>query len=354
MAVRPLVNLERLTTAHVNSTDGSMTYESGVAYKANTTVSYNGSLYTANVDIEDTDTDTPDAAPDKWSLTINASDVGTSGDISALAARVTALEDTVGDEDSGLVKDVDGITDNMFTNGCVNLCPITITSQTVDTGGTDVILTVNNDGTFTVNGTVTNSTVVNVTDVLANILEGGKQYNLSGSPIGSTSETSCLYISASGGGYDEGDGFSFNLEQLSSGARVRLSLSAGQTLLNVTFKPMITLASTPDSDYEHYVPYARSNRDLTTNLIKSKTFSVTTSTNGNADIGLNAGQILIGVSAHEAGDNVKNVVCIPYKYFSGDINFMQGVKVIKEILSNDELVPAINTDIEGTAWYIQL
>lgn len=95
MAVRPLVNIERLTTAYVNSVDGSMTYESGKAYEANTTVSYNGSLYTATVDIEDTDTDTPDIAPDKWSLTINASEAGTSGDISALAARVTALEDTV-------------------------------------------------------------------------------------------------------------------------------------------------------------------------------------------------------------------------------------------------------------------
>ena len=97
MAVRPLVNIERLTTAHVNSVDGSMTYESGVAYNANTTVSYNGSLYTANVDIEDTDTDTPDAAPEKWSMTINASETGTSGDISALAARVTALEGEVDD-----------------------------------------------------------------------------------------------------------------------------------------------------------------------------------------------------------------------------------------------------------------
>jgi hypothetical protein len=77
------------------SIDGSMTYESGKAYKANTTVSYNGSLYTATVDIEDTDTDTPDAAPDKWSMTINAPSSDTSGDISALAARVTALEDTV-------------------------------------------------------------------------------------------------------------------------------------------------------------------------------------------------------------------------------------------------------------------
>lgn len=122
MAVRPLVNIERLTTAHVNSVDGSMTYESGVEYKANTTVSYNGSLYTANVDIEDTDTDTPDAAPEKWSLTINASDAGTSGDISALAARVTALEDIVDDLGTAAVHDitndiVSGSEDVLTSNG---------------------------------------------------------------------------------------------------------------------------------------------------------------------------------------------------------------------------------------------
>ena len=116
MAVRPLVNIERLTTAHVNSVDGSMTYESGVEYKANTTVSYNGSLYTANVDIEDSDSDTPDEAPDRWSLTINASDAGTSGDISALAARVSTLEETVGDDTDGLVKDVDDLQDEMTNN----------------------------------------------------------------------------------------------------------------------------------------------------------------------------------------------------------------------------------------------
>jgi hypothetical protein len=129
MAVRQLVNLERLTTAHVNSIDGSMTYESGVEYKANTTVSYNGSLYTANVDIEDTDTDTPDIAPDKWSLTINASEVGTSGDISALAARVTALEDTVGDETDVLVKDVDDLQDDVKGLILVKINTIAVTAE---------------------------------------------------------------------------------------------------------------------------------------------------------------------------------------------------------------------------------
>lgn len=135
MAVRPLVNIERLTTAHVNSVDGSMTYESGISYKANTTVSYNGSLYTANVDIEDTDTDTPDIAPDKWSLTINASESGTSGDISALAARVSALEDTVGDEDSGLVKDVDDIFSDLTAAGygLVKVDRLTATADGVKT-----------------------------------------------------------------------------------------------------------------------------------------------------------------------------------------------------------------------------
>lgn len=143
MAVRPLVNIERLTTAHVNSVDGSMTYESGVAYNANTTVSYNGSLYTANVDIEDTDTDTPDIAPEKWSLTINASEAGTAGDISALAARVTALEaiaESLGTAATHNITNdiVSGSEDVLTTNGAYTALAKKLTYTLLSTGATQL------------------------------------------------------------------------------------------------------------------------------------------------------------------------------------------------------------------------
>lgn len=158
-----------------------------------------------------------------------------------------------------------GLISNDFANGAVNLCPTIITSQTVDTGGTNVTIVVNSDGTFTVNGTVTNSTNINVTDVLVNFLKAGKRYKLSGSPSGSSNSTYRLYISATGGEADNGNGYEFTLEQLANGARVRLALFAGAILSNVVFKPMITLADMPNSDYNHYVPYAMSNKEITDN-----------------------------------------------------------------------------------------
>lgn len=109
MAVRALIPAERLNIAHVNSVDGSTDYESGTEYKAGTVVTYNGNTYVANIDIEDTDTDTPDAAADKWGLCPNAKSLVEGGEVADLENRVAALETTVGDENSGLVKDVDDI-----------------------------------------------------------------------------------------------------------------------------------------------------------------------------------------------------------------------------------------------------
>ena len=109
MAVRALIPAERLNIAHVNSVDGSTDYESGAEYKAGTVVTYNGNTYVANIDIEDTDTDTPDAAPEKWGLCPNAKSLVEGGEMADLENRVAALETTVGDETGGLVKDVDDL-----------------------------------------------------------------------------------------------------------------------------------------------------------------------------------------------------------------------------------------------------
>lgn len=97
MAVRALIPAERLNIAHVNSVDGSTDYEPGVAYKAGCVVTYNGNTYVANIDIEDTDTDTPDAAPDKWGLCPNAKSLVEGGEVADLENRVAALEGDVED-----------------------------------------------------------------------------------------------------------------------------------------------------------------------------------------------------------------------------------------------------------------
>lgn len=97
MALRSLIPVEDIRVAHVNSEDNSTTYESGVAYKAGTMVTYEG----AATDIAEDDTDLPNAAPLKWGLVPNAFTSGS--DESGLATRVSALESEV--EDLGIEVD---------------------------------------------------------------------------------------------------------------------------------------------------------------------------------------------------------------------------------------------------------
>lgn len=91
MALRSLIPIEDVRVCHVNSEDNSTTYESGVAYKAGTLVTYEGASYVAATDITEDDTDIPNESPLKWGLVPNAFTSG--GDDSGLASRVTTLED---------------------------------------------------------------------------------------------------------------------------------------------------------------------------------------------------------------------------------------------------------------------
>lgn len=95
MALRSIIPIEDIRVAHVNSDDNSTAYESGVAYKAGTLVTYEGAAYVAAADIAEDDTDLPNAAPLKWGLVPNAFTSG--GDDSGLASRVSALESDVTD-----------------------------------------------------------------------------------------------------------------------------------------------------------------------------------------------------------------------------------------------------------------
>ena len=87
---RQIIPLDRVVKCHVNSLDDSAAYEAGIAYEAGTLVTFNGNSYTAIVDIEDTDTDTPSDAPEKWALTPDA--FGSYASDPSLENRVTALE----------------------------------------------------------------------------------------------------------------------------------------------------------------------------------------------------------------------------------------------------------------------
>ena len=140
-----------------------------------------------------------------------------------------------------------------------------------------VTFLVQSDGSVIANGTATANTfyLFHQRAVKANslTLPNGK-YILSGCP--STGSNNTYKINANRTyngssdvyGSDVGQGLELTLAGDDySNSEVRLGvyiyIYSGVTLNNVLFKPMITLASVTDSDYEHFTPYAATNRQLT-------------------------------------------------------------------------------------------
>ena len=167
-----------------------------------------------------------------------------------------------------LTKDDNGLTANAFANGCVNLLGGSPTSQTVNGGTTPVYFTVNNDGTISVhtNGVATTG-VANYIYTVPTI--GIGRYKLSGCPTGGSDNDYFLTVNKDGGWNDASReyGNGNNITVTSSGiTQVNISIRNGASIPSSSpkvFKPMITVADMPNSDYNHYVPYAKSNKELT-------------------------------------------------------------------------------------------
>jgi len=152
--------------------------------------------------------------------------------------------------------------------GAKNLLPNNATSQTVN----GVTFTVNADKSVTVNGTATGETGFNINRNLATILEVGKSYILSGCTGGSANTYYLQYLTWNGpysrNNYD-GD---TNIVAQNSGDYVslRILVRNGVTINNVTFYPVIRLASDPDDTYQ---PYAMTNRELTEKVFEKRTLT---------------------------------------------------------------------------------
>ena len=167
-----------------------------------------------------------------------------------------------------LTKDDIGLTANAFDNGCVNLLGGSPTSQTVNGGTTPVYFTVNNDGTISVhtNGVATTG-VANYIYTVPTI--GIGRYKLSGCPTGGSDNDYFLTVNKDGGWNDASReyGNGNNITVTSSGiTQVNISIRNGASIPSSSpkvFKPMITVADMPNSDYYHYIPYAKSNKELT-------------------------------------------------------------------------------------------
>lgn len=183
---------------------------------------------------------------------------------------VTGREAELASEIETLGETVDSLneafTNQSFANGAVNLLPNKGTTQTLN----GVTFTVNNDGTINANGTATQefdfyfvprSTGADKTSVPKG------SYKLTGCPSGASNYSLKLTHTVNNVGeiigYDTGNGLTFSLLTEGDALGCAIHLGNGAVLSNVTFKPMITLADMPDSDYAHYVPYAMANRELT-------------------------------------------------------------------------------------------
>lgn len=171
-----------------------------------------------------------------------------------------------------LTQETTGIISNDFTNGAVNLLKNTLITL-VDNG---VTFTHNSDGTVTANGTATANCIIEIGQFtgLSNVFLSGCP---SGGDLNSTYNLQLRDVTTSTWlNWDLGNGVQANGLDSSHTYSVYLIVRSGYTASNKVFKPMITLADMPNSDYNHYVPYAKSNKELTDELtVKVGTITAT-------------------------------------------------------------------------------
>jgi hypothetical protein len=180
--------------------------------------------------------------------TILGSGGGTPADYDQVKAQVTQN-----------AEDIASLLDNTEVNGAANMLDFTRASQVVK-GYTFT----NTDGVVTVTGSRASGETGNVDYYVSITLPKGT-YKVSGCPSGGSDNTWRLLVNINNGAkyaFDYGDGAEFTLTEESS-LRVYCAIMANYSdTVNLTFKPMITVSSYNGD----YVPYAKSNRELTEKL----------------------------------------------------------------------------------------
>ncbi len=184
-----------------------------------------------------------------------------------------------------------------------NLLPNTATSKTIN----GVTFTVNNDDSVTCNGTATNDILLKVFDNRT-VLSEATQYILSGCPNGGSTDTFRLqYTNMRDKSYsDFGSGViisKFDYDIYPS-TQVAINIRSGYTCNNLTFYPMIRLATIDDDTYEPYIE----NTDL--------------------DVTLPALPTVTGTNVLSVGTNTK-----PSKVW-GRLNDPRDIEYVKDNLGN--------------------
>lgn len=141
--------------------------------------------------------------------------------------------------------------------GSKNLLP----NQALDDTWKGITWKVNSDGTLSASGTAEANSIRTIVEAFE--IPVGK-YILNGCPSGSGLSSYYLDLSVVSGtvtpnyGNDIGEGLAFEVTQTAK-ITVKARVLSGQTV-DITFKPMIRLASIED---DTYVPFAKSNKELT-------------------------------------------------------------------------------------------
>jgi hypothetical protein len=163
---------------------------------------------------------------------------------------------------------IDDIYSVMGQMGAKNLIPYPYYESDHTESG--ITWTVNSDGSVTANGTATaNSTFIFRSRIeQIKCVEKNTSYILSGCPSGGSRTKYVLDFFAQNqdgtnvvAGADYGNGYTINVpNQDYYGIYAVARVISGQTVSNLTFKPMLRLASDTDNTYQ---PYAKTNKELT-------------------------------------------------------------------------------------------
>ena len=149
----------------------------------------------------------------------------------------------------------------MAKNGAKNLLPFPYyESSKVENG---ITYTVNNDGTITVSGIASAYTTFHLRNIYTT--EHFSNVIISGCPKNGSNSTYEIVVNEDGiwKDGDKGNGY----KTVGAVGAISINIQSGTNLSTpITFKPMVTVAEQPNSDYEHYVPYAMTNKELTDNV----------------------------------------------------------------------------------------
>ena len=228
---------------------------------------YDGTTWVAVGNIFGTETEAEfesNSAYSKYRVNINSNNGVTFSNLTIKPMiRLASIEDDTyqpyAKTNQQLTQDTTALLDNTEVNGAVNMLNFSHASEVIK-GYTFT----NTDGVVTVTGSRASGETGNADHNKTITLPKGT-YKISGCPSGGSENTWRVLVNINNGAkyaFDYGDGAVFTLTEEST-LKVYCTIMANYSdTVNLTFKPMITVPSYNGD----YVPYAKSNKELTEEL----------------------------------------------------------------------------------------